>query len=72
LRPCAGMHTYVGLVEKIVSGDTLDVRIDLGFNFWEARRIRLRGVEAPGMNREAGRAAAVLRPRRCLPLISSS
>jgi len=57
LRPCAGMHTYVGLVEKIVSGDTLDVRIDLGFNFWEARRIRLRGVEAPGMNREAGRAA---------------
>ena len=68
LRPCprflrhlvrngAGMHTYVGLVDKIVSGDTLDVRIDLGFNFWEARRIRLRGVEAPGMNSKAGRDA---------------
>jgi len=57
LRPGPGMHTYVGLVDKIVSGDTLDVRIDLGFNFWEARRIRLRGVEAPGMNSKAGRAA---------------
>jgi len=57
LRPCAGMHTYVGLVEKIVSGDTLDVRIDLGFNFWQVKRIRLRGVEAPKMNSKAGRAA---------------
>ena len=32
---------------KIVDGDTIDVRIDLGFNVWHKCRVRLMGINAP-------------------------
>lgn len=56
-RPGAGYHRYVGVIEKIVDGDTLDVRIDLGFDVWRVERLRLRGVDAPEMDTAEGRAA---------------
>ena len=56
-RPAPGLHTYTGIVEKVVDGDTLDVRIDLGFDVWRVERLRLRGIDAPEMNTPAGRAA---------------
>ncbi len=56
-RPGAGYHRYVGVVEKIVDGDTLDVRIDLGFDVWRVERIRLRGIDAPEMDTAEGKAA---------------
>lgn len=38
------LHTYKAVVEKVVDGDTLLVRIDLGFEVWINQRIRLRGI----------------------------
>ncbi|HUU00535.1 MAG TPA: DUF1016 N-terminal domain-containing protein [Myxococcota bacterium] len=56
-RPLPGLHRYVGIIEKIVDGDTLDVRIDLGFDVWRLERIRLRGVDTPEMDTAEGKAA---------------
>ncbi len=38
------LYTYKAIVEKVVDGDTLAVRIDLGFNVWVSQRIRFRGI----------------------------
>ena len=35
------MYEYEALVERIIDGDTLDVRIDLGFDIWHRLRIRV-------------------------------
>ncbi|HUU00276.1 MAG TPA: DUF1016 N-terminal domain-containing protein [Myxococcota bacterium] len=56
-RPTSGLHTYFGMIEKIIDGDTLDVRIDLGFDVWRVERIRLRGIDTPEMDTQAGQAA---------------
>ena len=32
---------------RVVDGDTVDVRIDLGFDVWHKCRIRLMGINAP-------------------------
>lgn len=40
------LFVYKAVVEKIVDGDTLDVKLDLGFNTWSTQRIRLRGINA--------------------------
>lgn len=43
------LHTYKAIVEKVVDGDTLEARIDLGFNVWVAQRIRFRGINTAEM-----------------------
>ena len=43
-RPTEALHVYKAVVEKVVDGDTLEVRIDLGFNVWVSQRIRFRGI----------------------------
>jgi endonuclease YncB( thermonuclease family) len=60
------LFTYKAIVENVVDGDTLAVRIDLGFNVWVSQRIRFRGIntaelvkggvpagEAPGRGEQA-------------------
>lgn len=47
-------------VERVVDGDTLDVRLDTGFHTEHVERLRLLGVDAPEMHGEskaAGEAA---------------
>ena len=39
------MHEYQANLVKIVDGDTLDARIDLGFNVHVNKRIRLHGID---------------------------
>lgn len=56
-RPDQGLHTYVALVEKVVDGDTLLVRIDLGFDVWKSQRIRLRGIDTEPANTPKGKKA---------------
>ena len=34
-------------IKKVVDGDTVDVRMDLGFNVWHKCRVRLMGINAP-------------------------
>ena len=41
------MFYYKVEVLRIVDGDTVDVRIDLGFNVWHKCRVRLMGINAP-------------------------
>lgn len=41
------MYTYNAKVIKVVDGDTIDAMIDLGFDTWVTRTIRLDGINAP-------------------------
>ena len=43
-RPVKPLNVYKALVEKVVDGDTLLVRIDLGFDVWVNARTRFRGI----------------------------
>lgn len=65
-RDPSPLYTYKTIVEKVVDGDTLLVRIDLGFDVWVNQRIRFRGIntaelikngipsgEAPGRGEQA-------------------
>jgi micrococcal nuclease len=51
------MFTYLGAVEKVVDGDTLDLQIDLGFGVFTRQRVRLLGLNAPEHNTADGKAA---------------
>jgi endonuclease YncB( thermonuclease family) len=46
MRDADPLFVYKAIIEKIVDGDTLDVKLDLGFNTWSTQRIRLRGINA--------------------------
>ena len=41
------MYYYKIEILRVVDGDTVDVRIDLGFNVWHKCRVRLMGINAP-------------------------
>ncbi|MBW1811413.1 MAG: thermonuclease family protein [Deltaproteobacteria bacterium] len=56
-RPGTGLHTYQAIVERVIDGDTLEARIDLGFDVWRVERIRLRGIDTPELRTPAGKAA---------------
>ena len=54
------MYRYKIEVLRVVDGDTLDVRVDLGFRVFTVQRIRLAGIDAwekRGAERDKGRAA---------------
>jgi endonuclease YncB( thermonuclease family) len=53
-RPDTGLYMYEAFVERAVDGDTLIVRIDLGFDVWKSQRVRLRGVDVPDVKTEDG------------------
>ncbi len=41
------MFYYNVEILRIVDGDTVDVRVDLGFNVWHKCRVRLVGINVP-------------------------
>ena len=41
------MYQYKAKLDRVVDGDTLDAMIDLGFDTWVHKRIRLEGIDAP-------------------------
>ena len=41
------MYYYKVEILRVVDGDTVDVRMDLGFNVWHKCRVRLVGINAP-------------------------
>lgn len=51
------LFTYQAYVEKILDGDTLKVRFDLGFDTWMRETLRLRGLDCPEMSTKEGVAA---------------
>ena len=41
------MYEYNAELDRVVDGDTIDCRIDLGFGVWIKQRVRLYGINAP-------------------------
>jgi len=41
------MYYYKVELLRVVDGDTVDVRVDLGFDVWHKCRVRLMGINAP-------------------------
>ena len=46
------MYRYEASLIRVVDGDTLDVRIDLGFKMTTEQRVRLRGIDTPEIWRQ--------------------
>lgn len=44
------LYKYNATLVKIVDGDTIDVKIDLGFHIYIVERLRFRGIDTPEMN----------------------
>ena len=40
------MYEYKAILIRVVDGDTLDAMIDLGFDMWIKKRVRLEGINA--------------------------
>lgn len=53
------LFTYAAFVEKVIDGDTLKVRLDLGFESWTRQTLRLRGIDCPEVETKAGQEARV-------------
>lgn len=53
-RPEGGPFIYRAEVLKVVDGDTLLLRLDLGFQVWKEQRIRLAGIDAPALDADGG------------------
>ena len=41
------MYEYTCIIERVVDGDTVDVRVDAGFDVWTRQRFRLLGIDTP-------------------------
>tara|TARA_R110000796_G_scaffold133610_1_gene249217 strand:+ start:5148 stop:5480 length:333 start_codon:yes stop_codon:yes gene_type:complete len=41
------MYKYNAKLDRVVDGDTIDAMVDLGFDIWTHKRIRLLGIDAP-------------------------
>ena len=41
------MYTYNATIDRVVDGDTVDLNIDLGFDVWVKKRVRLDHVDTP-------------------------
>ena len=41
------MYTYKAILDRVVDGDTIDVKIDLGFDVSIKKRVRFAGINAP-------------------------
>lgn len=60
------VYIYAATVKKWVDGDTVDLRVDLGFRTWIETRFRLYGIDTPErgqpLAKEASAEAAELAP----------
>lgn len=48
---------YKGIVDTVHDGDTVNIRLDLGFDLTVYTRVRVFGINAPELNTVAGKAA---------------
>lgn len=49
------MHEYFAELVRVVDGDTLKVKIDLGFSIHTVQTLRLAGIDAPERHTEKGK-----------------
>lgn len=57
-RPTEPTYIYKAIVERVIDGDTLLLRIDLGFAVFKEQRLRLAGIDTPPIDQPKGREAA--------------
>ena len=65
------LYTYAASLVRVIDGDTLIARVDLGFRTWITQTFRLGGIDAPEMTCAMGQKAKVevaarLNPCSCL------
>ena len=53
------LYTYQAFVKRVVDGDTLVLKIDLGFRTHVTHKIRLRAIDAPEITTKLGRQARI-------------
>ncbi len=53
-RPTTATYVYKAYVEKVVDGDTLLLRIDLGFQVLKEQRVRLANIDTPALDEPKG------------------
>ena len=51
------LYTFKAYVEKVIDGDTIWIMVDCGFKIWSRQKIRLRGIDTPGITTQKGIAA---------------
>ncbi len=56
-RPTEPTYVYKAIVERVIDGDTLLLRIDLGFQVSKEQRVRLAGIDTPAMDEPGGKEA---------------
>ena len=56
-HPSEATYVYKAVVDRVIDGDTLLLRIDLGFQVWKEQRIRLAEIDAPAMDEPKGKEA---------------
>ena len=70
------MYEYGVIINRVIDGDTVDVKIDLGFDVWINQRVQLSGIDTPELNtrdsreKKFGRLARA-RVRELLPQYST-
>lgn len=53
------LYTYQAFVNRVVDGDTLLLRVDLGFRTHVTEKVRLRGIDCPEISTALGRKARI-------------
>jgi len=56
-RPAEPTYLYKAVVDRVIDGDTLLLRVDLGFQVWKEQRVRLAQIDAPALDEPKGREA---------------
>lgn len=56
-RPTEPTYVYRADVLRVIDGDTLLLRIDLGFAVWKEQRLRLAELDTPAMDEQGGQEA---------------
>ena len=56
-RPTEATYVHKAIVDRVIDGDTLLLRIDLGFQVWKEQRVRLAEIDAPAMDEPMGKDA---------------
>lgn len=56
-RPTTTTYLYRAVVEDVIDGDTLILRLDLGFNTWRSQRVRLFGINSAEIDTFQGQKA---------------
>jgi endonuclease YncB( thermonuclease family) len=69
------LYTYAATLRRVIDGDTILARVDLGFRTWILQTFRLRGIDAPEVTCALGQKSKAevrsrLEPCTCLVIKS--